>query len=190
MVYLPAQKGDSFFVRTDLNAQLLTGMIRADVAASDKTLQVQEVQPLVTAVNDMISQERLTALLSSIFGVLACLIAAIGLYGVVAYSVSRRTNEFGIRMALGAQRGDIRILVLRQTLAVVLCGVATGIGGALVVVRLLSSTINGMLYGIKPTDISQFMGATIFLVAIALLAAFLPARRASRVDPMVALRYE
>src|SRR5215472_3625875 len=190
MVYLPAQKGDSFFVRTDLNARLLPGMIRADVAASDKTLQVQEVQPLVTVVNDMISQERLTALLSSIFGMLACLIAAIGLYGVVAYGVSRRTNEFGIRMALGAQRGDIRILVLRQTLAVILCGVAIGIGGALVVVRLLSSTINGMLYGIKPTDISLFVGATIFLVAIALLAAFLPARRASRVDPMVALRYE
>jgi predicted permease len=190
MVYLPAQKGDSFFVRTDLNAQLLTAMIRADVAASDRTLQVQEVQPLVTVVNDMISQERLTALLSSIFGVLACLIAAIGLYGVVAYGVSRRTNEFGIRMALGAQRGDIRILVLRQTLAVVLCGVATGIGGALVVVRLLSSTINGMLYGIKPTNISLFIGATISLVAIALFAAFLPARRASRVDPMVALRYE
>ena len=190
MVYLPAQKGDSFFVRTDLNAQLLTGMIMADVAASDKTLQVQEVQPLVTVVNDMISQERLTALLSSIFGVLACLIAAIGLYGVVAYGVSRRTNEFGIRMALGAQRGDIRTLVLRQTLAVILCGVAIGIGGSLAVVRLLSSAINGMLYGIKPTDISLFMGATISLVAIALLAAVLPARRASRVDPMVALRYE
>jgi len=190
MVYLPARKGDSFFVRSTLNTQLLSGAIRADVAASDKVLQVEELQPLETVVNDMISQERLTALLSSAFGVLACLIAAIGLYGVVAYSVSRRTNEFGIRMALGAQRGDIRTLVLRQTLAVVLCGVAIGIGSSLAVVRLLASTINGMLYGIKPTDTSLFMGATISLVAIALLAAFLPARRASRVDPMVALRYE
>jgi predicted permease len=190
MVYLPARKGDSFFVRSTLNTQLLSGAIRADVAASDKVLQVEELRPLETVVNDMISQERLTALLSSAFGVLACLIAAIGLYGVVAYGVSRRTNEFGIRMTLGAQRGDIRTLVLRQTLAVVLCGVAIGIGGSLAVVRLLSSAINGMLYGIKPTDISLFMGATISLVAIALLAAFLPARRASRVDPMVALRYE
>jgi predicted permease len=190
MVYLPARQGDSFFVRSTLNTRLLSGAIRADVAASDKVLQIEEVRPLETVVNDMISQERLTALLSSAFGLLACLIAAIGLYGVVAYSVSRRTNEFGIRMALGAQRGDIRSLVLRQTLAVILCGVAIGIGGSLVVVRLLSSAINGMLYGIKPTDISLFMGATISLVAIALLAAFLPARRASRVDPMVALRYE
>jgi predicted permease len=190
MVYLPAWKGDTFFVRSNFNTQLLSGTIRADVEASDKVLQIEEIRPLEAVVNDMISQERLTALLSSAFGVLACLIAAIGLYGVVAYGVSRRTNEFGIRLALGAQRGDIRTLVLRQTLAVILCGVAIGIGGALVVVRLLSSTINGMLYGIKPTDISLFVGATIFLVAIALLAAFLPARRAMKVDPMAALRYE
>ncbi|HYY72397.1 MAG TPA: ABC transporter permease [Candidatus Bathyarchaeia archaeon] len=190
MVYLPAQKGDSFFVRANLHPQLLAGIIRADVAASDKTLQVQEVRPLVTVVNDMISQERLTAMLSSAFGVLACIIAAIGLYGVVAYSVSRRTNEFGIRIALGAQRTDIRALVLRQTLVVILCGVAIGIAGALAVVRLLSSAISGMLYGIKPTDVSLFIGATVSLVAIALLAAFLPARRASRIDPLVALRYE
>src|SRR5438552_8320791 len=149
MVYLPTGKGDSFFVRSTLNTQLLSGAIRADVAASDKVLQVEELQPLETVVNVMISQERLTALLSSAFGLLACLIAAIGLYGVVAYGVSRRTNEFGIRMALGAQRGDIRTLVLRQTLAVVLCGVGIGIGGSLAVVRLLSSAINGMLYGIK-----------------------------------------
>ena len=190
MVYLPAQKGDSVFVRANLNTQLLVGMIRAEVAASDRILQVQEIRPFETVLNDMISQERLTALLSSAFGVLACLIAAIGLYGVVAYGVSRRANEFGIRMALGAQRGDIRALVVRQTLTVVLCGVAVGIGGALVIVRLLSSTINGMLYGIKSIDVSLFTGATVCLVAIALFAAFLPARRASRVDPMVALRYE
>ena len=190
MVYLPVWQGGSFFVRSNLNPQVLSCIIRADVAASDKVLQIDEIRPFEAVVNNMISQERLTALLSSVFGALACLIAAIGLYGVVAYSVSRRANEFGIRMALGAQRGDIRTLVLRQTLAVILSGVAIGIGGALVVDRLLSSTINGMLYGIKPTDVSLFMGSTVCLVGIALFAAFLPARRASRVDPMVALKYE
>ena len=190
MVYLPAREGDTFFVRSNLNTQLLSGIIRADVAASNKVLQVEEIRPLDAVVNDMISEERLTALLSSVFGALACLIAAIGLYGAVTYGVSRRTNEFGIRMALGAQPRDIRTLVLRQTLVVILFGVAIGAGGALLVVRLLSSTINGMLYGIKPLDISLFLGATFSLVAIALLAAFLPARRATQVDPMVALRYE
>jgi hypothetical protein len=190
MVYLPAREGDSFFVRANLNPQLLAGFIRAEVAASDKILQVQDIRPFEAVLKDMISQERLTALLSSTFGALACLIAAIGLYGVVAYGVSRRTNEFGIRVALGAQRRDIRTLVLRETLAVILCGVAMGVGGALLVVRIVSSTINGMLYGIKATDVALFLGATMTLVVIALLAAFLPARRASRVDPMIALRYE
>ena len=190
MVYLPTREGSSFLVRSNLNPQLWTGIIRAEVAASDKIFQGQEIRPLETVVDEMISGERLTALLSSVFGALACLIAAIGLYGVVAYGVSRRTNEFGIRMALGAQPRNIRTLVLRQTLGVILCGVAIGAGSALVVVRLLSSAISGMLYGIQPTDISLFIGATVSLVAIALLAAFLPARRASRVDPIVALRYE
>jgi ABC-type antimicrobial peptide transport system permease subunit len=145
---------------------------------------------LETVVNDMISQERLTALLSSAFGLLACLIAAIGLYGVVAYSVSRRTNEFGIRMALGAQRRDIRRLVLRQTLGVILAGVVIGMAVALGLARTLAAAIAGMLYGIQPTDIGLFVGATVSLIAIALVAASLPARRATRVDPMVALRYE
>ncbi|PYU80285.1 MAG: ABC transporter permease, partial [Acidobacteria bacterium] len=120
----------------------------------------------------------------------ACLLAAIGLYGVSAYSVSRRTNEFGIRMALGAQRRDIRTLVLRQTLGVILAGVAIGMAVALALARALSSASAGMLYGIQPTDIGPFLGATASLIAIALVAAFLPARRATHVDPLVALRYE
>src|SRR5437762_7208498 len=153
MVYLPAREGDSFLVRANLNTQLLAGIVRTEVRASDKILQIQEMQPFDTVINGMISQERLTALLSSVFGVLACLIAAIGLYGVVAYGVSRRTNEFGIRMAMGAQRRDVRILVLRQTLGVILVGVAIGIAVALALARTLSATIVGMLYGVQPADI-------------------------------------
>src|SRR5882757_9868314 len=193
MVYIPAGKswkGGSFFVRANVSAQLLSGVIRAEVAASDKILQVERIQPFETVVNDMISQEHLTALLSSAFAALACLLAAIGLYGVFAYSVSRRTNEFGIRMALGAQRRDIRRLVLRQTLGVTLAGVAIGIAVALGLARTLAATIAGMLYGIQSTDIGLFVAATVSLIAVALVAALLPARRATRVDPMVALRYE
>jgi ABC-type antimicrobial peptide transport system permease subunit len=130
------------------------------------------------------------AILSSVFAALACLLASIGLYGVVAYGVSRRTNEFGIRIALGAQPSDIRRLVLRQTVAVILSGTAMGAVMAWMLARAASAVIGGMLYGIKPTDILVFAAGAAWLVAITLIAAFLPARRASRVDPMTALRYE
>jgi predicted permease len=193
MVYVPvgkSWKGGAFYVRANVNAHLLSDIIRADVAASDKILQVEGIRPFEGVINDMISEEHLTALLSSVFAALACLLAAIGLYGVFAYSVSRRTNEFGIRMALGAQRRDIRTLVLRQTLGVTLAGVAIGITVALGLARTLAATIAGMLYGIQPTDIGLFVGATVSLIAVALVAALLPARRATHVDPLVALRYE
>ena len=190
MVYVPTWKAGTFFVRTNLNPTLLTRIIRAEVAATDKTLQLEKVRPLESAVDDMISEERLTAILSAAFAVLACLLAAIGLYGVVAYSVSRRTNEFGIRMALGAQKGDIRRLVLWQTVPVIIAGVALGLAIAAGLARTLSAVIGGMLYGIRPTDLDIIAGATLALIGVALLGAFLPARRAARVDPMIAIRYE
>ena len=192
MVYLPAWKiqGDSFYVRTSADPRSLGGVIRADVASIDKTAQVENIRPLMIAVNDMISQERLTALLSSAFGFLAIVLAAVGLYGVVAYGVSRRTNEFGIRMALGAQRGDVQRLVLRQTVVLVAAGVSAGLAAAAALTRGVSAVMAGMLYGVHPEDTTIFAAAAILLAAIALLAAFLPARRASRVDPMTALRYE
>jgi ABC-type antimicrobial peptide transport system permease subunit len=193
MVYIPtgkSWKGGTFYVRANVSEHLLSGTIRADVAASDKILQVEGVQPLNTVINDMISRERLTALLSSVFAALACLLAAIGVYGVVAYSVSRRTNEFGIRMALGAQRSDIRRLVSWHALPVILGGIVIGVALSLALTWALSLTIAGMLYGVRATDVALFVGATLSLIATALLAAFLPMHRASKVDPMVALRYE
>jgi len=192
MVYLPAwnEQGGGFFVRTQAGARALSGTIRAEVAAIDKTAQVEGIRPLKTEVNDMISQERLTATLCSVLGGLAVALAAIGLYGVVAYSVSRRTSEFGIRMALGAQRGDVERLVLRQTVAMMVAGVAAGLAAALVLAHILSKAIAGMLYGVSPEDGMIFAGAALLLAVIALFAAFLPARRASRIDPTIALRYE
>jgi predicted permease len=190
MVYLPALEGGTFFVRSSLNQRLLSNIIQGEIAAVDKLAQVERIRPLEAAIDDMISQERLTAILSSAFAALAAALTAIGLYGVVAYNVSRRTKEFGIRMALGAQRGHVQALVLRQTAVPVLAGAVIGVAGALGLTRALSAVIAGMLYNVKPTDFAIFAGATLSLVAIALLAAFLPARRASRLDPMVALRYE
>jgi predicted permease len=190
MVYVPEWKGGTFYVKTNLNAQLVSGIVRAEVAAADKIAQVEEIRPFEADVDEMVSPERMLAILSSVFAALACLLASIGLYGVVAYGVSRRTNEFGIRIALGAQPGDIRGLVLRQTLIVIVTGIAMGAAMAWILARTASAVIDGMLYGIKPTDILVFSAGAAWMVAIALVAASLPARRASRVDPMVALRYE
>ena len=133
--------------------------------------------------------ERLFAKLLSLFGLLAQLLAAVGLYGVLAWSVSRRTHEIGIRMALGAQRGDVLRMVLRQGMALTLTGVALGLAGAYVLVKYLES-LTRMLYGVSPTDPLTFGGTAVLLTLVALLACYIPARRATKVDPMVALRYE
>src|SRR5579871_2294711 len=190
MVYVPGWQDGTFYVRASLGAQALRTIIRGDTAASDKLAQVGEIHPFEEDVNGMISQERLMGILSSVFGALACLLASVGLYGVVAYGVSRRTNEFGIRIALGAGQRDIRRLVVGQMAGVITAGIAMGAVLALVLGRALSATIAGMLYGIEPTDVLVFAAGALWLGAIALVAAFLPARRAARVDPMTALRYE
>ncbi len=192
MVYTPTwnPQGGSIFVRVQAGTGSLSGTIRAVVAAADKTAQIEGMNPLKTAVDDMISEERLTATLCAALGALAVALAAIGLYGVVGYSVSRRTNEFGIRMALGAQRGDVARLVIRQTVAFVVAGVSAGLTAALALAHIFSKVIAGMLYGVTPEDVMIFAAAALLLAAIALIAALLPARRASRIDPTVALRYE
>jgi putative ABC transport system permease protein len=190
MVYVPTSQGGTFFVRARGRAQSLTGLIRADVASADKSAHINQIQPFETTVGDMVSQERLTAMLSSAFGVLAVVLAAIGLYGTVAYGASRRTNEFGIRMALGAQPADVQTLVLRQILPLVLAGVTIGAAAALALTRALSAVIGSLLYGVEATDIVVFAGATLSLIAVAGTAAFLPARRASHIDPLIALRDE
>jgi predicted permease len=137
-------------------------------------------------IDQLLLSERMIAILSGFFGVLALLLASIGLYGLMAYTVTRRTSEIGIRMALGAQPRNVVWLVLRETLLLVLTGVAIGLPVAFVSTRLISS----QLFGLTPTDPLTIAAATLLLVAVAALAGYLPARRASRVDPIVALRYE
>ena len=131
-------------------------------------------------------KERLIAFLSSFFTLIALLLASIGLYGVMAYAVARRTSEIGIRMALGAEHRSILRMVMRETLLLVTIGVAIGVFAALASTRLVSS----MLFGLEPTDPVTLVAATGVMLAVAACAGYLPARRASRVDPMVALRYE
>jgi ABC-type antimicrobial peptide transport system permease subunit len=152
----------------------------------DKNLPLFNVKTQSQQADESLAQERLFATLSSFFGLLALLLASIGLYGVMSYNVARRTNEIGIRMALGARRGDVVRLVLQETLLLVLIGLVVGFGTALATTRLISS----MLFGLTPNDPITIMLAAWLLIGVAMLAGYLPARRASRIDPMVALRYE
>ena len=126
------------------------------------------------------------SLLLAFFGLLALVLTAVGIYGVVAYSVAQRTRELGIRIALGAQRKDVLMLILRQGLALVALGSAIG----LVACYWLSSLVSSQLYGISPGDPVTLVSVAVLLAAVALLASYIPARRATRVDPLVALRYE
>jgi ABC-type antimicrobial peptide transport system permease subunit len=133
-----------------------------------------------------VGDQQFNVLILAVFAGAALLLAVVGIYGVMAYSVQQRTHEIGVRMALGAQQTSILRMVLGQGLWLALIGVALGIAGALGVTRVLSS----MLFGVKPTDPWTFAGVSLGLLAVALLASYIPARRAMRVDPMVALRYE
>ena len=133
--------------------------------------------------------ERLFAKLQSLFGLLAQQLASIGLYGVLAWSVSQRTQEIGIRMALGADRKKLLQMIMKQGMTLTLIGVALGLGGAYVLTRYLES-LTTMLYGVRPRDPLTFGVAAALLTVVALCACFIPARRATKVDPLVALRYE
>jgi putative ABC transport system permease protein len=152
----------------------------------DSTQPIIELRPMRAIISDSVGTSRFYATLIAAFAGLAVALAAIGLYGVIAYSVVQRTHEWGVRMALGAGSRDVLWLVLGQGFRLALAGSALGLAGASVLTRLLQA----LLFGVKPRDPATFLGAALLLVGVALAASYLPARRATKVDPMVALRYE
>jgi predicted permease len=173
-------------VRTAMAPAGAMGAIRETVRQIDPNLPLTDVSTQVEQVERRFQQEKLFAQACSLFGGLALLLASIGLFGLMSYNVSRRTNEIGIRMALGAQRGDVLGLVMRESMLLVAIGVGVGLAAAFFASRLLAT----LLFGLAPRDPLTMLGAVAVMAVVSALAGYLPARRASRVDPMVALHYE
>jgi len=152
----------------------------------DKDEPMAKIRTMDQLVANSVASSRFMMFLLSAFAGLALVLACIGIYGVMAYSVAQRTSEIGIRMALGAQKNDVLRMVIGQGVRLTLPGTVMGIAGAIALTRFLSS----LLYGVKPTDPLTFVAVSLLLTAVALLACYIPARRAMRVDPVVALKYE
>jgi len=185
--YLPVHSSSgTLVVRAGTDPQSMTSAIREQVLAVDKNQPVYDVQTMEERVARSLEGRRFAMMLLGIFSGFALVLAAVGLYGVLAFAVSQRTREIGIRMALGAQAADVLKQVMREGMILVLIGVAAGLAAALALTRLLGS----LLYGVSATDPVTFAGISLLLAGVALGACFVPARRATRVDPMVALRYE
>jgi predicted permease len=173
-------------LRTSGDPNLFAGPVRQVINEIDDKIPIFGVTTLNDQVHESLKEDRLVAQLVSFFGALALILACIGLYGVMAHGVARRTNEIGIRMALGARGGNIAWMILRETLLLVAIGLAIGIPTALFAAKFISA----QLFGLKPGDPAALLGAGLVLTLVALLAGYIPARRASRVNPLTALRYE
>ena len=175
-----------FVVRTSSDPSTLAPSLIEEIRKTDANLPVTHVMTVDTLLADSVSPRRFSMSMLGLFAALALLLAAVGIYGVMSYIVSLRTNEIGIRMALGAKPRDIQRVIIRRGAGLALLGIAIGAAGAFVLTKLLSS----LLYAVKPSDPLTFTGVAVILVSTALLACYIPARRAMRVDPMVALRHE
>lgn len=173
-------------VRSGADPASLTSEVRDAVQSIDKDQPVFAVSTMEELVRNSVATRRITLVLLGLFSGLALVLGAIGIYGVISYSVAQRTHEIGIRMALGAPRSDVFRLVVGEGLKLAGVGIAIGIAASFGLARLMSS----LLYGISATDFETFMGVAVLLALVTLLACYIPARRAMRVDPTVALRYE
>jgi Acidobacterial duplicated orphan permease len=176
----------SFVMRTTVEPAILTAAVRQAVQEVDKAQPVSDIRTMENIVSDAVTQPRFNLILLGIFGGIALLLSASGIYGVMAYTVSQRTHEIGIRMALGARAGDVLRMVMGQGLRLTVIGISCGLLASLLLTRYLSS----LLFGISATDALTFAVVALFLAGVALVACFVPARRAAKTDPMVALRYE
>ena len=188
MVYFPhselVYESMTFVIRTDIEPTEVAPAARRELSAMDRDLPVSDVRTMSQVMSNTVGRARFNTLLLGLFAGLATLLAAVGIFGVMNYSVTLRTNEIGIRMALGAQPGRVLIMVLRQGLVLTFTGICIGVVGALAI----SSVMTGLLYGVEPSDPATFITIVLLLSIVSLIACYLPARRATRIDPQIALR--
>jgi putative ABC transport system permease protein len=189
-LYMPfrqqSMRSAAMVLRTQGDPLKLVSVVRQEMAAIDSTVPMVDVVTEVEQVNRRIQQERQLTVQLILFGAVALLLCAMGIYGMLAYTVGFRTREIGLRMALGAQRSNVVSMVIRESLIPVAIGIAMGLTAAFALTRLVES----MLYGVKPNDPTTIVIAAVVFLVISAIAAFVPARRASRTEPMSALRYE
>ena len=178
--------GMQLLVATEGEPLAVAAAVRSQIRALDSTAVITKVSTVEAELGESMAARRFQALLLALFAALALVLAAVGIFGLMYQTVARRTHEIGVRMALGAQGGDVMGMVLRQGLLLTGIGVVLGVGGALALSRL----VRGLLFGIGPADPVSYVAAVLLLGATALVACWLPARRATRVDPLVALRHE
>jgi putative ABC transport system permease protein len=185
-IYIPQFSGGAtnVVVQTKSNPTDITGAVRGAVMAVDRDQPIANLKTMDELVEASVSQPQFRTLLLGIFAALALILAAVGIYGIISYSVAQATHDIGLRMALGAQRQGIFNLILKNALRLVLIGLFIGLALSLSLTRFLSS----LLYGISATDPTTFLWVSLFLVGVALAASFIPAYRATRVNPLVALR--
>jgi putative ABC transport system permease protein len=176
----------NLIVRSTQDPTLLAPAVRNEVYALDPGLPVSNIKPVGQMIAERISPKRLMTYILAVFALIALLLASIGIYGVMSYAVSQRTQEIGVRMALGAQAVDVLKLVVKNGMTMAIIGVAIGLAGAYALTRLLAN----LLFKVAPTDLSTFAVVTVSLIVVALLACYIPARRATKVSPLAALRYE
>jgi putative ABC transport system permease protein len=187
-MYMPSYQPNwmNLVIRTHGDPLSLVSGVRKEVNALDPDQPLAAVRPMTEWVAMSVAGARYRASLLGLFAVLAMILAATGIYGVMSYSVAQRTQEIGVRMALGARTRDVLMLVVRQGMMLVLIGVVVGLGGAFVLTQVMSA----LLFGVTARDPITFVGVAALLLAVALIACLVPARRATKVDPLVALRYE
>jgi putative ABC transport system permease protein len=176
----------NFVIRTIGDPMQVAASARREVQRLDAALPVRNVRPMAEVLSRSIAQERFNVSLLSLFATIGLILAAIGIYGVMSYAVTQRTHEFGLRIALGAQMKDVLRLVIGNGMTLALIGVAIGLAGAFALTRLMTS----LLFGVTPIDAAAFATVSILLLTVALVACYIPARRAMRVNPLIALRYE